>query len=726
MDQSSNYSTSSEDDTHAMARHNATRGRLPKRVELDLSAVMNVEQKFQLQRLVNAIMDDIQKQLRDNFDQLSPSQIAPELGINPPKPTCNIIPNPRSEKYRHLYIEGVPPPTTATDSRKENVKPAQQPDIITKAPGVTWKAPKSPHELRAMYQKTEAEVLTASLAELKRDNLANFSKWRLGVQKRLQDIVIKNGGTSGNVGGQGLPQASGSGTCAGDSNIALVSLNPPTPTPLKECPKEKRALILHTMLLILLGLDQYAMYSRVLMVKLTSSLCIPMYVLLHDEVRISRALSKIITGIPVEEIVQRRTEEAKTSRRWRPGMAAVAQGGNASTLAAPLVVAGLGTVFGGAGLDPSATAVLLGPMNESTVVVGTLFGLYGARQGSKTIDAHSKDVQDFGMVLLHNTSKNEVIDPKDVLPEDRRMRVTIGISGLLNDRNDFPDSWKILGNQNESYAMRWDLEALTKMGVALESAMKSVAWHEAKKEIGSRTVFDSLRQSLWPSSLVKISKVVENPWCVGMVRAEKAGGVLAECLMNRIFGERPVTLIGYSLGARVIYACLMALSEKRGFGLVENVILMGAPCPSEVRVWAAMKSVVAGRLVNAYSKFDYMLGFLYRSSNWQDGVAGLQRVEGVPNVENCDVGDVIINHLRYCNLAGSILRRVGWEDIDYSKVGGEQWKLNVQMNTEKELQEEREQIEKVADNDIPKTKTKVSRELQEATNKMRRATLGNK
>lgn len=144
-----------------------------------------------------------------------------------------------------------------------------------------------------------------------------------------------------------------------------------------------------------------------------------------------------------------------------------------------------------------------------------------------------------------------------------------------------------------------------------------------------------------------------------MVRAEKAGAVLADVLINRIYGERPVTLIGYSLGARIIYCCLMILAEKRAFGLVENVIIMGAPCPSEVRVWATMKSVVASKLVNVYSGKDYMLGFLYRSSSWQYGVAGLQKIEGVPNVENFDVTQIVTNHLRYHHMVGSVLKKVG-------------------------------------------------------------------
>lgn len=156
-----------------------------------------------------------------------------------------------------------------------------------------------------------------------------------------------------------------------------------------------------------------------------------------------------------------------------------------------------------------------------------------------------------------------------------------------------------------------------------------------------------------------------------MVRAEKVGGILADAIINKLQGERAITLVGYSLGARIIYNCLMHLSEKRAFGVVENVVLMGAPCPTEVRVWAAMKSVVAGRLVNVYSNNDYMLGFMYRSSSWQYGVAGLQKIQGLHGIENFDVSEIVVSHRRYQHMVSAVLQKLGWEDVDSNEVARE-------------------------------------------------------
>jgi hypothetical protein len=60
----------------------------------------------------------------------------------------------------------------------------------------------------------------------------------------------------------------------------------------------------------------------------------------------------------------------------------------------------------------------------------------------------------------------------------------------------------------------------------------------------------------WPSSLITLASVIDNPWGVCCRRSAEVGKQLAEVLLSREQGQRPVTLIGFSLGARVIYYCL--------------------------------------------------------------------------------------------------------------------------------------------------------------------------
>lgn len=101
-----------------------------------------------------------------------------------------------------------------------------------------------------------------------------------------------------------------------------------------------------------------------------------------------------------------------------------------------------------------------------------------------------------------------------------------------------------------------------------------------------------------------------------------------------------------------------------------------------------MRTVVSGRLVNVFSENDSVLAFLYRTSSVQFGVAGLQRVEGLPGVENVDVSDIISGHLRYQYLIGKILTSIGFEEIDAEEVRKEELALQV-----RDQEEEQQRIE---------------------------------
>jgi hypothetical protein len=117
---------------------------------------------------------------------------------------------------------------------------------------------------------------------------------------------------------------------------------------------------------------------------------------------------------------------------------------------------------------------------------------------------------------------------------------------------------------------------LLELGAALESMVTSFAIGYIKLEIIKRAVSASLYAALWPITLLKFARIVDNPFSVAKVRSEKAGLVLADAIINHAQGKRPLTLVGFSLGARVIYACLLSLAERGAFGLVENAV--GARC----------------------------------------------------------------------------------------------------------------------------------------------------
>ena len=133
------------------------------------------------------------------------------------------------------------------------------------------------------------------------------------------------------------------------------------------------------------------------------------------------------------------------------------------------------------------------------------------------------------------------------------------------------------------------------------------------------------------------------------------------------------------------------LANRRAFGLVESVVLVGAAAPSDSVAWRKLRAVVSGRLINVYSTNDYLLGILYRTSSLQYGIAGLQAIEDVPGVENVDASGFVDGHTQYRFLIGRILGQVGLEDID---VGEEEQQMRELQQNQKKDEEEREKSEK--------------------------------
>ncbi|KAK3371540.1 hypothetical protein B0T24DRAFT_629398 [Lasiosphaeria ovina] len=471
-----------------------------------------------------------------------------------------------------------------------------------------------------------------------------------------------------------------------ENDQLLTQLYPPTQTTLGSLTLEKRNLLLHSLLLLLLSLEHYSSYSRILLLNIASSLNLPLRMLTEGEVRVAKALAQVVKDIQQGDLTHKKktTDDGKSSKKWKNNMA------DSGALIGPLVAASIGQAVGG-GLGTSTTASVLGPLANNKLAVAAFFGL--GRTVGKGMEQYAKDIPDLAFVPLHGSLGNQPEICK-INPENRRFRVVFCINGWVNNEKPAGVSgatrpWKALEDHNEVHMLRWELETLGKIGNALEVVMKSTAWSKAKKEIIARTseqssilhdpacvkptntlgpVFASLHQAIWPAGLLNVCKVIDNPWCIGLSRADKTGSVLADIIISKGQGERGVTLVGYSLGARVIFTCLMALAERRAFGLVENAVLMGAPMPSDEFSWCAMKSVVSGRLINVFSENDHLLGFMYRMSSLHAGVAGLQRIQGVDGVENVDASANVSTHWRYQYMVGSILKHIGWENIDHAQV----------------------------------------------------------
>lgn len=307
------------------------------------------------------------------------------------------------------------------------------------------------------------------------------------------------------------------------------------------------------------------------------------------------------------------------------------------------------------------------------------------------MDNYAKEVEDFCFIPLEDDddakgapdSKDEKKQEQQKQHQDRRLRVTIGVNGWLNSEEDVTKPWRVLGQDTEVFALRYEMKTLLALGSALEDLIHSFAWKAFKAEIIKRTVLATLWAALWPIQILSAASSVDNPFGRASNRSKKAGRILADALINKVQGERPVTLVGFSLGATAIHACLQSLAERNAFGLVDTVVIIGAPAPSDPAHWRTISTVVSGKIFNVYSENDMVLGFVYRMHSLALGVAGLQAIEGIEGVENLDLSERVSGHLRYATLTGEILRWCGFVAVT---AGGEIEKDEVIMMKERHAQ----------------------------------------
>lgn len=166
----------------------------------------------------------------------------------------------------------------------------------------------------------------------------------------------------------------------------------------------------------------------------------------------------------------------------------------------------------------------------------------------------------------------------------------------------------------------------------------------------------------WPLWLTKLNYLIDNPWSNATERARTAGLILADTLIQRQLGVRPITLVGYSLGARMIFYALLELSRRKAFGIVQNVYLMGAPITAREHEWALARSAVSGRFVNAYSRSDWLLAYLHRATaGGVRSIAGLHPVTFDCKIENVDVTHLVPGHLAYRALTPLVLGELGFK-----------------------------------------------------------------
>lgn len=540
---------------------------------------------------------------------------------------------------------------------------------------------------------TSLGLTSDSLEELREPTLSHFDKWRQAVLNRMQEALKIDKSALAHAQSAYARQSTNSKPILSSHNLSRVRL----PASLQKSDEKARALVLGAVLFMLLSLESYEAESSVLTTYLCDCMELPQDVIRSLETTTAKTLldaaAKSGSELDAEDARKQKADEGMFNKKWKVGLATVAGAaiiGISGGLAAPVILGLAGSILGGVGLGGVVT--FLGATIVNPVTIGAIFGYAGGRMGKRTMETYTKEVEDFKFLAIdelkpHVSQQVTSADSTSTEAPIQKLRCAIGISGWVTKEDDVWNPWRVFSTVSlEAFALRYEQAALISLGTTLSSILKSTGFGYVRGK-AIKFLLPSLAAAMAPYGMLGAGKFLDNPFTIAMDRSDKAGKILARALVDRVQGKRPVTLIGFSMGARVVYACLEELAALKAYGIVEDAIFIGSPIPSSENAFRRMHAVVAGRLVNVYSDHDFLLSYLYRFRNAQLGVAGLQAIN-VPTVENLDASDFVAGHNQYCLAIGRILKELKFADLDMDEVKREGLELEREKIYEDQVHDE--------------------------------------
>lgn len=413
--------------------------------------------------------------------------------------------------------------------------------------------------------------------------------------------------------------------------------------------------------LILLESSVYDARSRTLLLQFASAIGISNLEIYQFERRITDSLEideafEILNNNQTwdeSDILKEHKKRQRNAKIVKVALATAAGGlviGLSAGALAPVIGAGLAAGLTTIGISGTGGFLAGG---AGTAIITTSGVLSGMRAGKNAMQNRVGSVKTFEFIPLHN---------------NRRVNLIITVSGWMSGTMDdirlpFSTVDQVMG---DLYSLLWEPEMLTSMGQTINILANEILAQSIQQILGSTLLITLMAGLQLPMMLSKLGYLLDNPWNNSLDRAWRSGKVLADTLRRNKLGVRPITLVGFSLGARLIYSCLLSLAKSGDFGIIENVYLFGSPFVINEDEIAQARSVVSGRFVNGYVKQDWILGYLFRATS-----GGLRTIAGLCpineekfDVENFNCAEFVKGHMQYREAMPKLLRMVGWEVLE--------------------------------------------------------------
>ncbi len=330
-----------------------------------------------------------------------------------------------------------------------------------------------------------------------------------------------------------------------------------------------------------------------------------------------------------------------------PGIAASL--GSFGVLGSASTGTAISTLSGAALTSASLAAIGPGGMAGGVAFISAAGAALGARQGAVISNNYYGSIEDFKIKKVRNGSGSPVLF----------------INGFLSQKNQDCSDWESAVSKryrlNPYYYVTWESKTLLDMGKVFSAGVAGAIIRLVAGKLASKW-----NPLAW-SSL--ITDLLGNPWHSAMVKSAMTGILLAD-LLARTKNDNGFILMGHSLGARVIYYLLNALSTKRK-RIIQDVYLLGGAVGKDEEWNTAAKSV-KGKIYNCYSHNDSVLKILYQIANgFSSAPIGINMIEtGGESVQNFDATSVVDGHMVYKENFDKILARLPdqGERIKYNEV----------------------------------------------------------
>ena len=152
--------------------------------------------------------------------------------------------------------------------------------------------------------------------------------------------------------------------------------------------------------------------------------------------------------------------------------------------------------------------------------------------------------------------------PASAAEQQRRVAVTtdadVGLPRHLDTVWDYTSEYG-----GELYTVRWESALLMELCDSVTDMVVDVLG-AGTKELLKQTALATLVTAIAiPYAMIRAADSIDSTWTLAVERADESGVELAKSLLESQAGHRPVSLVGYSMGARVIYSCLKELARHQ-------------------------------------------------------------------------------------------------------------------------------------------------------------------